>query len=512
MGRDETKSSSKHKRSHDVSTDQEHRRKKRHKERDEASGSSKKRKEKKAGGSTRIVDEDVVDDDMWEEKNIDLDGEIVRTLPRVRPNGFTNVFPQPLATGIPTAESLKLTSRAVELPGDPPPPKSVATETTLQRDEWMLEPPAPTTIPDLGKRTGGDVEMRDVLDESLTDGYGEPSSSNRGMGGTVDFFTSLGTEHRKKQPQPDPTAQVCSLLNSSLPYCSSGPQPKVSHRELNVNLREGKSLDEYPTPAAKAVTPGGPGSQWRMMKLRRVYETAEEEGRPVEEVAIDRFGSLEAFAEAQEERRILDEREGRRASRGGAGSSSRGKEPEPRERLMFTDVGASGASSRSSSFRRPDLSGSAPSTPSPAGDGRAARRGFDSLRLPSQGGAGSALAQSHTPVPSVMTPTAAMPVKRTARALSPSELNKLQAKVLRAKLMNAPNAAELEKEYEEEVRRAQGAEEDGAETQVEVLPTLDARGRLYDTGQGKEDAPPAPGNRKKKEYVCPLLFVFVISY
>ena len=47
------------------------------------------------------------------------------------------------------------------------------------------------------------------------------------------------------------------------------------------------------------MTPGGPGSQWRMMKLRRVYETAEEEGKPVEEIAMDRFGSLEAFEEAK---------------------------------------------------------------------------------------------------------------------------------------------------------------------------------------------------------------------
>jgi len=44
------------------------------------------------------------------------------------------------------------------------------------------------------------------------------------------------------------------------------------------------------------------------MKLRRVYETAEEEGKSVEEVALERYGSREAFEEALEERRILDER------------------------------------------------------------------------------------------------------------------------------------------------------------------------------------------------------------
>ena len=73
---------------------------------------------------------------------------------------------------------------------------------------------------------------------------------------------------------------------------------KISSMELNTQLRDGKSLDEYVAPAPTKAAPGGPGSQWRMMRLRRVYETAEEEGRPIEEVAIDRFGSLEAFEEA----------------------------------------------------------------------------------------------------------------------------------------------------------------------------------------------------------------------
>ena len=52
------------------------------------------------------------------------------------------------------------------------------------------------------------------------------------------------------------------------------------------------------------------------MKLRRVYEMAEEEGRSVEEVALERFGNLEAFEEAKEERRLLDEREARKVEKG----------------------------------------------------------------------------------------------------------------------------------------------------------------------------------------------------
>jgi hypothetical protein len=239
------------------------------------------------------------------------------------------------------------------------------------------------------------------------------------------------------------------------------------------------------------------------MRLRRVYETVEEDGLPLEQVAVERFGSLQAFEEAKEERRILDEREGKQ-SRG-----DRGRVPERpthfskdgEKRLMFTDVGGSGGSSRSSSFRRPGgVPESGPSTPSPAPDMNRvpANRRLDSLRLPSQ--ANSPLAQSHTPIPTVMTPPLATGSK--IRALSPSSLNKLQAKVIRAKLMNSPDAELLEREYEEAARRAHGTVEGGIRKKVEVLPTLDARGRMYDVGHGKEEDKHLPGNRKKKENVC----------
>ena len=82
----------------------------------------------------------------------------------------------------------------------------------------------------------------------------------------------------------------------------------------------------------------------------------------------------------------------------------------------------------------------------------------------------------------------------------------MQAKVLRAKLMGAPDAEKLEKEYETEQKRAQGilerTDEDGktTHTRVEALPTLDAQGRLYDVGSGREDPnAPIPGNKRKRK-------------
>ncbi|KAI9509198.1 CwfJ C-terminus 1-domain-containing protein-like protein [Russula earlei] len=425
----------------------------------------KKRKEKEA--VVRVVDDDLDGEDMWVEKNIDMDSE------------------KPIATDIPTAESLKLVSRAQSHPDDPSLPKPVVAESSLKRDDWMLGPS--TSAVESHAVSRPQVEN---ADESLTDGYGEPSTSSRTLGGGIDFFSSLGKEKVRK-PKPD------------LP---DPDKPHISSRELNTQLKEGKSPREHSdVQAPKSVAPGGPGSQWRMMRLRRVYETAQDENRPVEEVAVERFGSLEAFEQSKEERRILDEREGKRVGRGrDAVKGKRRAEPDyPKvgeKGFMFHDLGGSGTSSRSSSFRRPGGPGeSVASTPSPqTGGPSAARPRFDSLRLSSQ--TGTPGQQVRTPIPSVMTPQL-----EGKRALSPSSLNRLQAKVLRAKLAGGVDADKLEKEYDEEMRRANGisTDEGGVQTRtrVEVLPTLDGRGRLYDVGQGKDGGKVLPGNRKKKEKV-----------
>lgn len=240
-----------------------------------------------------------------------------------------------------------------------------------------------------------------------------------------------------------------------------------------------------------------------MTRLRRVYETAEETGGSVEEIGIERFGNIEAFQAALDERRILDERDGQRDRDRGR----RGRDHDGERRFMFNDIG-SAASSRSSSFRRPGaVTRSTPSTPSPPTGAAPVNRRLDSLRLPSQ--AASPLQHSHTPIPSVMTPPRASGFKAT-RSLSPSSLNKLQAKVLRAKLMGAPDAEELEREYE----TAAGISDGGPKgqkvlTKVELLPTLDGQGRLYDVGHGREDDRALAGNRKKKEKVNTICECFI---
>jgi len=109
---------------------------------------------------------------------------------------------QPIAADIPTAESLKLTSRAHSKPEDPSPPTAIVAESSLKRDDWMLEPSTSSIESPATSRP-----QFDGGDESLTDGYGEPSTSARTLGGGVDFFASLGKEKERKpkpeQPNPD---------------------------------------------------------------------------------------------------------------------------------------------------------------------------------------------------------------------------------------------------------------------------------------------------------------------
>ena len=102
--------------------------------------------------------------------------------------------------------------------------------------------------------------------------------------------------------------------------------------------------------------------------------------------------------------------------------------------------------------------------------------------------------------------------------MSPTSLNRLQAKILRARLMgsNSGELKEMEEEYERETQRSrQGDAGQGyfdaadvgrsaaGKSEIRVLPTLDGRGRLYDVGRGvekiEEDLNAGPGSKRKRK-------------
>ncbi|KAK7682397.1 hypothetical protein QCA50_014602 [Cerrena zonata] len=204
----------------------------------------------------------------------------------------------------------------------------------------MLDSVVTPTIPDFKTRmpagaSGGDVSMD-------TSPGNEPSGA---VPDTPDFFSWLRTEWRPKPPLKSPDQD----------------KPRYSSRELNTSLRDGGSIDNMPTTECKFV-PEVSGSQWHTTKVQRVYASADEECKFVEEVALERFDSMEAFEEAKEEHRVLDERQGKRTEGGSVNTKKdRGRNTEGERRHTFIDFEKSGASSRSSSFRRLDVGDSIPS-------------------------------------------------------------------------------------------------------------------------------------------------------
>lgn len=170
------------------------------------------------------------------------------------------------------------------------------------------------------------------------------------------------------------------------------PKRVIHKRELNAGhlqaINDGTSPSDPTLVTERKVdyTFGDAGSSWRMTKLRGVYNTADESGKSIDEVAIERFGSLEEFDDAREEK---DELERRKIY--GEGYKEREKPTGElyRERLRKNPV------------REP--------TPEP---------------------------EQGTVIPEEASP-----------AMDQTALNRLRAQMMKAKLRRAPNAAALEEEY-----------------------------------------------------------------
>lgn len=261
------------------------------------------------------------------------------------------------------------------------------------------------------------------------------------------------------------------------------PTQGFSDRELNLDLKAGKAVDELPS-SKPTYKVGDAGSNWRMMKLRRVHEVATEENRPLEEVALERYESMEAFHQAQEERKELDKRRENRTSRA---SSTSGKST-PKQRVMFSD-------SRRSSverFKRPDGEVRSPKKRSPSETPDAAvikRIQTDDRKVA---------------VPAVFTPPVRSQPRQGSPPLSQNELNRLNARALKARMMDADDADELEHEYNMQLVKFQAS---GGGNTVNIVPTLDSRGQLYDLGKsggkaGKDEhIRKSQGIRAKKEKI-----------
>ncbi|CEI92892.1 hypothetical protein RMCBS344292_07139 [Rhizopus microsporus] len=294
-------------------------------------------------------------------------------------------------------------------------------------------------------------------------------------------FGSLGTARQKEEDKSKPNPD----------------EPKISSRELNRHLVQGLSVDEIPQ-QKPSIRFGDAGSNWRMMKLKRTKEQAEDEGRPLWEVGIERYGSAEKFQEALDEREYLDNRKrsrtddrqrnyddrrrDRRDNNKRSSLDDRRKEQHEQSddggrRFMFTNNNPV-----QRTFRRPEPPKRQRSpTPEPE------RRQPELKQEPEP-------ANTQTPVPTP--PIYSMPSVQQVSSVQPltrDQLNKLNAKLVKARLIGADNVAELEKEYEEELQRFEQAQKG-----VTVLPTFDSQGRLHDYALNQKSQQPEELKGKKK--------------
>lgn len=182
---------------------------------------------------------------------------------------------------------------------------------------------------------------------------------------------------------------------------------KIHDKELNDHLRdlkEGKNLEDIedqPSQHEVDYAFGDPGSQWRMTKLKGVYREAEESGRPVEEIAVERFGDLRSFDDAREEETELDRRKM-------YGESYVGKDKPSGELFQERKL-----------------------------QNKIHRDPHEHLRDPEEEVKTEGRGKSME----------AEPPSNTTAHLDLTALNRLKAQMMKAKLKKADNAAELEEQY-----------------------------------------------------------------
>lgn len=182
---------------------------------------------------------------------------------------------------------------------------------------------------------------------------------------------------------------------------------KIHDKEMNDHLRDlkdGKALEdiqEEPAQHEVDYTFGDSGSQWRMIKLKGVYREAGDSGKPVEEVAVQRFGDLRSFDDAREEETELDRRKM-------YGESYVGKDKPSGEFFQERKLQENVHRDPHEHLRDP------------------------SMELKTQGQGQRMDAD---------------PPSNTTQHLDLTALNRLKAQMMKAKLKGAPNASELEEQY-----------------------------------------------------------------
>ncbi|MBW0507806.1 hypothetical protein O181_047521 [Austropuccinia psidii MF-1] len=298
-----------------------------------------------------------------------------------------------------------------------------------------------------------------------------------------DYFNSLGTVKTSNKNVKD--AGISRQEDKSRKLIK-----RLGVDDPNYQSNQIKSI------ATSNVQLGGPGYQWRLMKLKRTLEAAREENRPIEEIAFERYGSIDAWNQALEERRFVEQRQSIGSSTSQTNSPIKTSSDHELKFIFSANNNAQSRSSSRSSFRKPTSSLSTPNH----------HHNDKSFNKPGQTPSNSisysnSPSTPSTPIPSVIDPITnriALATPSNSKSVNSSLLNKLQAKLLKAKMMNPEQVAELEEQYQNAL---EAQKTNDSATQVQMVPSLDGRGRMYDNGIGNEPepGPSRPGNKRRKE-------------
>ncbi|KAF9106818.1 hypothetical protein BGX29_008380 [Mortierella sp. GBA35] len=312
---------------------------------------------------------------------------------------------------------------------------------------------------------GAEAEIDDTADK------GPKRDSWMTEAGGLDFGLMGAVKVKKpKEDKPDPE------------------KLQVSSREINMDFKAGLHIDQYAVNDKPSYTIGDAGSSWRMTKLKRVMETAAERGVAPEIVGVERYGSIEKFDEAMDERRELDRRSAkkkdRRSDRRDDGRDTRDsrkddKRRDDRDRRDDGDRRRDRDDKPAKSGRLSEFSSAAsspfqrPMDEQERLEKELAKRLKDKEREKEQ-------ERRFTPIPSPFATHVSSPIPNHSAAeptMTPDQLNKLRAKAMRAKMMGMPDADALEKEFEEAQKAvAEAASKPPPESQRVVVVQTMGRG------------------------------------
>ena len=298
---------------------------------------------------------------------------------------------------------------------------------TGEEDEWVEKDAATTSTDVEGNGMGRPVAQAELKRDSWME---SPSALE------IDYV-----QNGYKKPSK-PTTSRSSKADFNL---------KIHENELNKHhlqsLADGVNIpDEVandPTHYEVDYTFGDRGAQWRMTKLKAVFNQAHETGRSVDDIAVERFGNLRAFDDTREEQIELDRRET-------YGEGYVGKE-KPSGKL----------------YQERKLASGVRNNPFPPSRGE----GLDKRDLPRD-------IETKSP-------------PATTTRLDQTALNRLKAQILKVKLGGSSNAEALEAKYDD----AMASLANRIEPEVVVLGAME--NRMLSGGRNGEVK--AVGNKRERE-------------